>query len=262
MPEPLKIPLRIAAMLSLAIAFFLLSCDNLDKDNPLDPQNPDSERNRIAVIEVFINDSDGEIIHSAVDGILQLRREYGTGKVALLEHHIEKSHGTDVYALETSLQRYMSYTLDSPQGLPHLFFDGPQHQALGAFDKDIAYQRYRNELEQRLSQPAHFTIEGSVQFLSGRARVRADVARLGNEDAKNINIYAIFCEPVFGNEREVVRRIELLESYSTLKKHQVVDVDKTFSIPSNISQSKSKCVIIIQDSNTFEIHQSAVFLPA
>jgi hypothetical protein len=262
MPEPLKISLRLPAILSLVVAFFLLNCGNLDRDNPLDPQNPEGERNRLAVIEVFINDSDGEIIQSAVDGILQLTREYGTGKVALLEHHIEKSHGTDVYALETSLQRYLCYTLDSPQGLPHLFFDGPQHQALGAFDKDIAYQRYRSELEQRLSQPAHFTIEGSVQLVAGRAHVRAEVARLGNEDAKNINIYAIISEPVFGDEREVVRHIELLESYSALKKHQVVEVDKMFSIQSNISQSKSKCVIIIQDSNTFEIHQSAVFLTA
>ena len=50
---------RLFLIYVLFIFSFVMSCDylTLDRDNPLDPKNPDSRRDRLSLVELFVNDT-------------------------------------------------------------------------------------------------------------------------------------------------------------------------------------------------------------
>ena len=53
----------------LVFLIILLRCGNLDRDNALDPKNPNSKANRIILIELFVVENTGyEYCNTALEG--------------------------------------------------------------------------------------------------------------------------------------------------------------------------------------------------
>ena len=74
-------------VLFIILCLFIFDCGDLDRDNPLDPKNPNSSVDRVVLVELFVNDSTGfEYCNYALDALERLaQREEFKDKLFILE---------------------------------------------------------------------------------------------------------------------------------------------------------------------------------
>jgi len=250
--------------LIFALLFIFFGCQDLQRSNILDPHNPNSQRRRTVLVEAFVNDSGGNVIHSAIEALLMLRENYTTENFVLLEHHIQRTPGTDSLASEQSLSRYNDLVPQAPnQGLPHVFFDGSAASVQGASEAEIVYQRYRTELDKRRLLPAYFTIEAKAELSEeGQSiHVSADIARLGKKKANNVTARIAITEDIFHNGRLVVRALLPGQTLGAMEPGQLKYIDRDVALKSQWNRSDISIVICIQNSVTQEnYHIAQLFL--
>ncbi len=77
----------------------LFSCDDIDRDNILDPKNPASERPQIITVEAFVN-TNPSAPHSLNDTMLlsldQIEDEYAN-RIIVLDYHRNATNYIDPY---------------------------------------------------------------------------------------------------------------------------------------------------------------------
>ena len=235
----------------------LLTCADLERSNPLDPKNPESVGERTVLVEAFVNNSGSEpVINSALNALDRLLREYGSQSFVYLEHHIEKTPGTDPDALESSLARYVSYEpVTNRQGLPDVFFDGSIRRIQGASDADIAYSRYSESLEQRLSVPSDFTVEAMATLREDHIHVAADIARLGRGETDDVMIYVTAVERLSDSQRQIVRLFIPAKMVGNIKSAEIESVEAEIPVHSDWQLDRTHVVLIVQNSRTFEVYK-------
>ncbi len=240
------------------ISASFLHCGNLDRNNPLDPKNPSSLTKRIVIVEAFVNSSAGAPVNAAVDGLDRLRQEFTERSLICLEHHIEKTEGTDPWAIEASFTRYGNLSSQpAGQGLPDVFFDGREGRVQGASDSESAYQRYREAFAERASRPAEITIEPGARLDGGKIKVVATVARLGNTEVNDVDLSAIVSENMGEHHRNVVRSIVPFDPLGTMQPGATRKTELYIPISADWDLNKITIVIVVQNSRSFEIYHGA-----
>jgi hypothetical protein len=236
-----------------AVLFYVYGCADLERCNPVDPKNPDSSREKIVLIESFVNQSGGSVIAEALAGLDQLMREYNSHNFIYLEHHVAKTPSTDPLALETSLARYLTFVPQATQqGLPDVFFNGSAARVQGASTASLAYQRYREQLEGQLSEKSFFTIEATARMLQDQVVLSSRIARLGRHDASDVIVYDILAETLQA-KHPVVRAIVPVKTFDTIQCGEIKSMSTMIAL--NVEWQKSQLVayIVIQDNQTFEV---------
>ncbi|MBN2412557.1 hypothetical protein JXQ31_12785 [candidate division KSB1 bacterium] len=241
----------------LLLLLFFTGCGDLDRTNPLDPQNPDSKRGETVLVESFVNQSGGSVIESSIDAFERILIEYGAESFIYMEHHIEKTKGTDVYALDASLSRYLTLVPQTAeQAIPDVFFNGIQGRVQGASDEESAYLRYTDELEKELGRQTTFTIEAAAQLKAGKIYVTADIAKLGNTNAEEIVVNLAVTEKVSGNVRNIVRAFIPLETIGELNHGKIKTVKREVEIQPEWKTENLEIVVIVFNSRTLVVYQS------
>ena len=128
--------------LFIILCLFIFGCGGLDRDNPLDPKNPNSSVERAILVELFVNDSTGfDYCNYALDAIERLaRREEFKDNLYVLEYHLTNrtSNWNDVYALDEFNQRYYQYVPNlNERGIPDAMFNGLVKRVQGASLENI-----------------------------------------------------------------------------------------------------------------------------
>ena len=239
----------------LASFITLAGCGDLERTNPLDPKNPNSQRARVVLVEAFVNQSGGAPIEAALAGLARLDREFGDRTLIYLEHHIQKTADTDPWAIEESLTRYRRYVPQpSEQGIPDVFFDG-HGRVQGASDADVAYQRYRAELERMAASPSKMTIEARATLEDGQMRVNVRIARLGSSDADDVIITLAIAQEV--NGARIVRALVPMDPLGTLAAGTVEALEKIIPWDDEWQESKLSVVAIAQNSRSLQVYHSS-----
>ncbi len=241
----------------LLFFWFFAGCGDLDRTNPLDPQNSDSKRGETVLVESFVNQSGGPVIESSINAFERILIEYGVESFIYMEHHIEKTEGTDAYALESSLSRYLTLVPQTAeQAIPDVFFNGIQGRVQGASDAESAYLRYCAELEKELGRETTFTIEAAAQLKSGKIYVTADIAKLGNTKAEEIVVNLAVTEKVSGNIRNIVRALIPLDTIGELNHGRIKSVKREVEIQPEWKTENLEIVVIVFNSRTLIVYQS------
>jgi len=202
----------------LVLFLFFAGCGDLDRTNPLDPQNPDSIRGETVLVESFVNESGGSVIESSVNAFEKILNDYGPEAFIYMEHHLENTKGTDAHALDASRSRYLTLVPQTAeQAIPDVFFNGIQARVQGASDEESAYLRYNTELEKELGRQTTFTIEAAAQLRGDNISVSAKIAKLGNTDAKDVVVHLAVTEKVSGQIRKIVRAFIPVDTIGDLK---------------------------------------------
>ncbi|UCE06986.1 MAG: hypothetical protein JSW07_02805, partial [bacterium] len=128
--------------LFIILCWFIFDCGDLDRDNPLDPKNPNSSVERAILVELFVNDSTGfEYCSYALDALERLaQREEFKDNLFVLEYHlINRTHNwNDSYALDEFNQRYYQYVPNlNERGIPDAMFNGLVSRVQGASLENI-----------------------------------------------------------------------------------------------------------------------------
>jgi hypothetical protein len=245
-------------LLFCVLAIRVSGCADLDRSNPLDPKNPDGQRERTVLVEAFVNDQGGALMNAALDGLNRLCRDYDSHDFLLLEHHIQKTANTDPKALEASLTRYYDFVPQTnEQAIPDVFFDGLSGHVQGASDAEIAYQRYRAQLEERLAVSAQMTIEISASVSNSRIMVTADIAQLGEETAEDVIAQVAVIGGTELSDQSVVRALIPVETLGSVDGGSVKHLQKEIVIDPGWNQAGLSVVLIMQNSRTREVYQCA-----
>ncbi|MDZ7344265.1 MAG: hypothetical protein ONA90_07095, partial [candidate division KSB1 bacterium] len=155
----------------------LWACEDLERNNPLDPKNPNSERARVIFVEAFVNDSTpfSALALAALDS---LAAAFSPAQLIVVEHHLPSSTYADPHALPESADRYRDFMV-SDAVVPDVFFNGSLGRVLGASSVQTALTRYRTAVQSRLGEISHFTIEAQKSVWAANLTIDVTVARLG-----------------------------------------------------------------------------------
>ncbi len=237
-------------------ALYIHSC-NLDRSNPLDPKNENSRIEKTVLVEAFINSSVDGYVTWAKEGLEKLNEHFNSSNLLILEHHVERTQGTDPDACSASLSRYLAFVPDSDQqGIPDVFIDGVGRRVQGASDSETAFQRYLQPTEQRFLGTGQFYIECQASLNNSKLELDGKLACLGKQSAENIAVYAVVVEELSASADLIVRDIVLVHSIDKIDDGNVVDINKSISFFSEWDELKTSLVVFVQNRNTLEVYQS------
>jgi hypothetical protein len=192
----------------------LWACDALERNNPLDPQNPNSERRQVVLVEAFLNTAT-PFSAFAMAALDSLAPAFPSQQVVIVEYHLASATFPDASAIPANLDRYKNLTTTTP-AVPDVFFNGVWQRVQGASSTTAALLRYRRAVQNEIDKIAHFTIEAQKTISSTSLTVEATLARLGNERFDgNFSVGAIAWEDLgTAGHHHVVRKILSPENFS------------------------------------------------
>ena len=239
------------------IVLLVFSCSDLERTNPLDPKNPNSESSRVVLVEAFVNSSVGEPITDAVNALAKLHQDFSKDNFIILEHHIEKTADTDPDASPESLNRYQNLvTANTEQAIPDVFFDGQTARVQGASSETTALNRYKIELESRVLASSQFVIELSQSYAGDQLTISAKIARLGSDDAEDLLIQLAVLEKK--NNSNIVRHFTSMKAVNSLKAGEIITANKTVILESSWDRYNLVGVVFIDNTRTKQVMQTAV----
>ena len=251
-------------LLMLSALILVFSCADLDRDNLLDPQNPNSYTDRAVLVELFINDSTGyEYCEHAIETIEEIGlREENDGKLFVLEYHLTNAGWNDKFASSENNQRYHEYIPASSQrGIPDAFFNGLGLRVQGASEVNI-YHRYSAAVEQLIGDKGYFLFEAEKEIVDNFLNLDVTIARLGNSEKKNLTVNAVVFEDLGRQgQRYVVRKVLPRQTISSFDSGQVKNYRFSASLSNVESIDQTYVLVFLQDQNktTRDIYQVAKF---
>lgn len=249
-----------------SLFFLLFYCGDLDRDNPLDPKNPDSSVNRAILTEIFVNDSTGfEYCNHALDAIehLALREEY-KDHLYILEYHLTNrtANWNDLYAQDEFNQRYYSYVPNSDErGIPDAMFNGLTKRVQGASLENIN-NNYTHAIDALLAHESFFRIEAEKQVSNNLIQLDITVARYGSSGEEDIDLNVVLYEDLdMPRYRFVVRKIFQKQTIPSIKRGEIKSFRFIEQIPEVKNINRLYCLIFLQDQygSAKEIFQVARF---
>ncbi len=248
------------------LCFLIFACADLDRDNPLDPKNPDSTVDRAILVELFVNDStEFEYCDYALDAMERLaQREEFKDNLYLLEYHLANQiHGwNDIYAQDEFNQRYYQYVPNvSERGIPDAMFNGLVKRIQGASIENID-NRYAEAADQLLGKSCYFHIEAEKRISNNSLQLEVTIARYGNSDEANIELNAVLYEDMeMSRHHAVVRKIFQKQIISEFKHSEIRLFNFSGQLPQVENINNLFVLIFLQDqqSSKKEVLQVAKF---
>jgi hypothetical protein len=188
--------LRFAFKSILSICIFLIACDNIPRDNLLDPKNPAGFRPQIVVLEAFLNTNEDipeDYNSQMIIALNRLAAKY-EDKINIIEYHRNVGTYPDslhVIENENLYSKYINYFEPGSEGVPDLFINGTGARIQGAFEAVKTQVRIEQALEPYLIENCYFALEPIVTITPGRVGLATKIARLGTTSEKNILVKAV-----------------------------------------------------------------------
>jgi len=250
----------------IILCLFVFDCADLDRDNPLDPKNPNSSVDQAILVELFVNNGTGfEYCNYALDAIEKLaQRAEFKNNLYVLEYHLtnKTSEWLDGYAMDEFNQRYYQYVPNlSERGIPDAMFNGLVNRVQGASFENIE-NRYAEAADQFLGQSCYFYIDAEKQISNNSIQLEVTVARYGKSDTDNIDLNAILYEDM-GTTRHhyVTRKILQKQTIAKIKHGEVKSFHFSEQLPQIKNINNLFVLIFLQDQQSAnkEVLQVAKF---
>lgn len=250
----------------IILSVLIFNCGDLDRDNPLDPKNPNSSVVRAILVELFVNDSTKfDYCNYALDAIERLaQREEFKDNLYVLEYHLTNraSDWNDSYALDEFNQRYYQYVPNlSERGIPDAMFNGLVNRIQGASLENIE-NRYSEAADQFLGQSSFFHIEAEKQISNNSMQLEVTIARYGKSDEDNIDLLAVLYEDIGAPRHHyVARKIFQKQSIPKIKHGEIKSFNFSEQLPQVSNINNLFVLVILQDqqSSKKEVFQVAKF---
>ncbi len=248
------------------LCFLIFACTDLDRDNPLDPKNPNSIADRAILVELFVNDSTGfEYTDYALDAVERLaQRQEFKDNLYVLEYHLtNRIQGwNDIYAQDEFNQRYYQYVPSGKErGIPDAMFNGFVNRVQGASLENID-NRYSEAADQFLGQSCYFHIEAEKQISNDYMQLKVIITRYGRSDEDNLDLNAVVYEDIgIPRHHYVVRKIFQKQVISEFKHSEIKSFNFTEVLPQVKNVDNLFVLVFLQDqqSSKKEVLQVAKF---
>ena len=190
------------AILPILFIFFL-SCADLERDNLLDPRNPDSYSATVPLIEAFVNLAHPSPYNAwAIQSLNALDAQFGR-QINIVEYHRDLQidsityddpyNDSDQQAFFLQLQtRYVQLWPDLPRVLPDVYLNGAASRFSGAYNANSLKSAMESAISELIAQKNDYILEIESKRESGLVTVNCLVARLGNEADQNLRLRVLF----------------------------------------------------------------------
>lgn len=234
--------------------FLCLGCEDLPRDNILDPKNPSSRTDQIVVIEAFVNTNEDLPPYNfwMLDALKTLKDKY-TDKVIICEYHRTIGMYDDPFAIRESDFIQDSYTEE--KGVPDVFLNGSVVNIRGSSGPNNSLNRLEMALQDLLNKNSFFEIEPEISRNGNSLKINAVIARLGSKSAGNIFLRAVVKEYIDATyHRNVVR--DIVQS-TTIERINPGDKETlTFETVELGSGGPYSLVLIVSSSENMENYQA------
>lgn len=183
--------LKFIFSLILILSLFL-SCEDIKRDNLLDPKVEDGYRASMVLVEAFVNVSHyTDYNRWAIEGLNRLSAVYGD-KITIAQYHrnidtvyVEDPSFTSEELSQKSLtlhDLYVSEADENQRYLPDIFVNGAFDRVSGASSALSVEQRVSEVIESKINLKNKFTLEPQVVQISSQTYdINCRIARLGNQ---------------------------------------------------------------------------------
>jgi len=191
-----------------------MACNDIPRDNLLDPKNPGSYRQAVIMIEAFVNtENDALYNENMISALNTLKMRYPS-KLAVAHYHRNTTGFTDslmIPGVENLYEQYLGY-YDDQKGTPDVFINGAYARVKGATSVDNALERLEAVLTPMLVQNAYFTLEPVMSSRNSTVNLSVMVARLGGTYAENLLVHVTIIEKVDNSTLSAVARHQALSN--------------------------------------------------
>lgn len=180
----------------IVLIALLVSCSDIERDNPLDPKNPDSYNETPILIEAFVNTS-FSYDSAAIEALNQLENDYrGDISFEIVEYH--RTHnlaptGKDPHEqtlFETFQDQYVAAYTES-KAVPDIFVNGTDGRVRGASDANSVYNRLAPIISSLSAQQSKYAMEIDLVTTGQNLNIDYRIARLGNKSEENLELNII-----------------------------------------------------------------------
>ncbi len=193
----------IFSLVLLAFAF-LTGCKNLERDNPLDPENEKSLTYSAVLVEAFVNTAHPSPYNRwALESLRNLQEKYYADFI-VCEYHRDLQVDTTVYddpyntpdnqtVFQLLQDRYVSQHNDVPRGVPDVYLNGAQYRFSGTYNAQSLRQQVEPLFLQQISQENYFALQPEITFINDTTlQVKCLVAGLGMHVVEQKRLRVIF----------------------------------------------------------------------
>lgn len=250
---------------SVLLIFLVIGCEDIPRDNLLDPKNEDGYTESVVLIEAFVNLS-AEILVDynlwAVDGLDQVQTRFGE-QVIIVEYHRNVSGYIDPFTDTTKYvfkELHEEYTANEliPMGVPDIFINGLSARVSGASSIENVASQVISEVLDPVDQKNYFRIEPDVVVgLNNSLQVNCLIAALGNQTFSDLKVRLIFLKSYSGPPHTDRVAIDMIKSdfLPHIGKGEIIE--KSFS-PVTFSEPPDKIVIAVLSADGKYVLQSVV----
>lgn len=182
------------------ILLLIINCDDIPRDNILDPKNSSGYCQPVILIEAFV-DTSYDACDRAIEALNLIEADYG-GKIVIAEYHrdVEDTTDTYVYSQYDALhQIYVDSSSSSTQrGVPDIFVNGAGNRVSGASSVTSVSDRLNPIISELVIQKNEYILEPNIQVNGAAINASCKVARLGNQAAANLRLKLIFIKEYSG----------------------------------------------------------------
>jgi hypothetical protein len=245
------------------MAFF--ACNDIDRDNILDPKNPASERPQIITVEAFVNTSDSLINNQynsfLLEALDQLENIYSE-KITIAEYHRsifpQYPDTLSTIANEILYGYYFDYfwnlNNNTVKGVPDVYINGTEARIQGASSTATVLFRLQEVLDPMISQNGYFTIEPNITKDGNEYKISAKIARLGSTNAEDIILKAVIISKFDnGLHERVVTEYLKSQDISSISNGEIKNVDLGEVPDPPVS---TKVIIMVTSEDELQVFQS------
>jgi len=182
----------------IVLIALLAACSDIDRDNLLDPNNPDSYSETPILIEAFVNTAFDYDLY-AIQALNQLEDQFGDEiSFEIIEYHRPHPLDTiysDPYADQKFTDLHSKYvnSYGQQKAVPDIFFNGSQGMVRGAYDVDYIYSKLVPILSDLAlaGQQSEYSIEVDLKTSGNLLDIKYRLARLGNTNDSDIEFYFV-----------------------------------------------------------------------
>ncbi len=249
----------------LLILCFFSSCEDLKRDNLLDPKNEDGYRESVLLVEAFVNISNPfDYSKWTIEGLDRLKQIYGD-KVIVAQYHrnVDTTYVEDLIFTTTELSErslnlqelYVSNSGGDSIFTPDVFINGAYSRVSGASSPTSVEQRIIPFIESMINVKNKFTLEPEIQQVSSQTyEVKCRVARLGN---KSMSGYKLKMIAIYDNNHSFGQHVVVDFSTGTEIGSIEAGSYKTISLGQHqFNQTPDVFIFSLTSSNELETFQS------
>lgn len=178
----------------IILILFLVGCQNIPRDNPLDPKNPESYSSLNILIEAFVNTANpylyNEYMLAALDSIFNAY----PNRIIIAEYHRNTEVYLDTYHRAENESLYNMYLegFEQPvKGLPDVFINGTSYHVQGASSIESARLRLEEIITIEIIKNCHFLMELTYSLDNDQIIPIVKLAPLKNKSSTNILVKAV-----------------------------------------------------------------------